>query len=209
MIGIGLTALMAGFMSGMSGNITAFSTVWTDDLYKTYVNPKASDQHLIWMGRISVIVACIISVGTAFIAMSFPSIMDYMQALFSLINAPLFATILLGMFWKRTTPWGGFFGLITGIITGIALFVFVPVSYFGTVMAANIWRAWWTWTTCFLVTLAVSMVTKRKPEAELKGVVYGLIDKGEIQKKLPWYSRPITWALIIVACLIIVNIIFF
>jgi SSS family solute:Na+ symporter len=209
LIGIGLTALMAGFMSGMSGNITAFSTVWTDDIYKTYVNRKASDRHLVWMGRISVIAACIISVGTAFIAMSFPSVMDYMQALFSLINAPLFATILLGMFWKRTTPWGGFVGLITGITTGLALFAFIPVSYFGTIMAANIWRAWWTWLTCFAVTIAVSMLTKPKPEEELKGVVYGLIEKGEIEKKLPWYSHPITWALIIVACLIIVNIIFF
>jgi SSS family solute:Na+ symporter len=209
MIGLGLTALMAGFMSGMSGNITAFSTVWTDDIYKAYINQKASDKHLVWMGRISVIVGVVISIGTAYIAMSFPSIMDYMQALFSLVNAPLFATFLLGMFWKRTTPWGGFTGLITGIITGITMFALIPVSYFGSVMAANIWRAWWTWLSCFLVTIAVSMVTKPKSKEELKGVVYGLIEKGEIKKRLPWYSRPITWAIIIVICLIIVNIIFF
>lgn len=209
LIGLGLTALMAGFMSGMSGNITAFSTVWTDDIYEAYINPKASDKHLVWMGRTSVIVAVVISIGTAYFAMSFPSIMDYMQALFSLVNAPLFATILLGMFWRRTTPWGGFFGLITGIITGISMFTLIPASYFGSVMAANIWRAWWTWLTCFIVTIAVSMITKPKSKEELKGVVYSLIEKGKIQKKLPWYSRPITWAIIIVICLIIVNVVFF
>lgn len=209
LIGLGLTALMAGFMSGMSGNITAFSTVWTDDIYKSYINPQASDKHLVWMGRISVIAGVIISIGTAYIAMSFPSVMDYMQALFSLVNAPLFATILLGMFWKRTTPWGGFFGLIIGIITGITMFALIPTSYFGSIMAANIWRAWWTWLTCFIVTIAVSMITKPKSKKELKGVVYGLIEKEKTQKKLPWYSRPVAWAIIIVICLIIVNVIFF
>ncbi len=209
LIGLGLTALMAGFMSGMSGNVTAFSTVWTDDIYKAYINPKATDEHLVWMGRISVIASVIVSIGTAYIAMSFPSIMDYMQALFSLVNAPLFATILLGMFWKRTTSWGGFIGLITGIITGVAMFALIPVSYFGSIMAANIWRAWWTWLTCLVVTMAVSMVTKPKSKEELKGVVYGLIEKEKVQKELPWYSRPITWAIIIVIFLIILNLMFF
>jgi SSS family solute:Na+ symporter len=208
MIGLGLTALMAGFMSGMSGNITAFSTVWTDDIYKSYVNPKASDKHLVRMGRVSVLVGVLVSIGTAFIAMSFPSIMDYMQALFSLVNAPLFATFLLGMFWKRTTAWGGFTGLIVGMFTGIAMFALIPTSYFGSVMAANIWRAWWTWLTCFVVTIAVSMVTKPKTKEELKGVVYGLIEKGEIEKPLPRYRRPITWAILIAIGLIIVNILF-
>jgi SSS family solute:Na+ symporter len=208
MIGLGLTALMAGFMSGMSGNITAFSTVWTDDIYKAYINPKAPDKHLVWMGRMSVVIGVAVSIGTAYIAMSFPSIMDYMQALFSLVNAPLFATFLLGMFWKRTTPWGGFSGLVVGMITGITMFALIPTSYFGSVMAANIWRAWWTWLTCFIVTIAVSMITKPKAKEELKGVVYGLIEKGEIKKRLPWYSRPITWAILIAICLIIVNIVF-
>lgn len=200
---------MAGFMSGMSGNITAFSTVWTDDIYQAYINPKASDQHLVWMGRISVIAAVIISIGTAYIAMSFPSIMDYLQALFSLVNAPLFATFLLGMFWKRTTPWGGFLGLLIGILTGVAMFFLIPASYFGSVMAANIWRAWWTWLTCFLVTIIVSMITKPRSKEELKGVVYSLIEKGEIKERLPWHSRPTTWAIIIVICLIILNVILF
>jgi SSS family solute:Na+ symporter len=209
LIGLGLTALMAGFMSGMSGNITAFSTVWTDDLYKTYVNPEASDKHLVWMGRLSVIVGVLVSIGTAYIAMSFPSIMDYMQALFSLINAPLFATILLGMFWKRTTPWGGFLGLLSGIIIGIAMFALVPASYFGSIMAANIWRAWWTWLTCFLVTICVSALTKPKPDEELHGVVYGTIEKAEITKHLPWYARPVTWAILIIVCLVILNIALF
>ena len=208
MVGLGLTALMAGFMSGMSGNITAFSTVWTDDIYKSYVNPKASDKHLVWMGRASVIVGVLVSIGTAFIAMSFPSIMDYMQALFSLVNAPLFATFLLGMFWKRTTAWGGFTGLIVGMFTGIAMFALIPTSYFGSIMAANIWRAWWTWLTCFAVTIAVSVFTKPKTKEELKGVVYGLIEKGEIKKPLPWYKRPITWAVVIAVCLVILNIVF-
>jgi SSS family solute:Na+ symporter len=209
LVGLGLTALMAGFMSGMSGNITAFSTVWTDDIYQAYINPKASDQHLVWMGRISVIAAVIISIGTAYFAMSFPSIMDYLQALFSLVNAPLFATFLLGMFWKRTTAWGGFVGLLIGILTGVAMFFLIPASYFGSVMAANIWRAWWTWLTCFLVTIIASMITKPKSKEELKGVVYSLIEKGEIRERLPWHSRPTTWAIIIVICLIILNVIVF
>ncbi len=209
LIGLGLTALMAGFMSGMSGNITAFSTVWTDDLYQAYINPKASDKHLVWMGRVSVIAGVLISIGTAYIAMSFPSIMDYMQALFSIVNAPLFATFLLGMFWKRTTPWGGFFGLIIGILSGITIFALIPSSYFGSVMAANIWRAWWAWLICFVVTISISLITKPKKNEELKGAVYSMIEKGEIRAKLPWYSRPITWAVGITICLIIVNIIFF
>jgi SSS family solute:Na+ symporter len=112
------------------------------------------------------------------------------------------------MFWKRTTSWGGFTGLIVGMATGIAMFALIPTTYFGSVMAANIWRAWWTWLTCFIVTIAVSMVTEPKTKEELKGVVYGLIEKGEIEKPLPWYRRPIVWAIIIAIALIILNIVF-
>jgi SSS family solute:Na+ symporter len=209
LIGLGLTALMAGFMSGMSGNITAFSTIFTDDLYQSYINPKASDRHLVWVGRISVIAGVLISIGSAYIAMSFPSIMDYMQALFSIINAPLFATFLLGMFWKRATPWGGFSGLIIGILSGIAIFIFIPSSFFGSVMAANIWRAWWAWLVCFSVTVAVSLVTKPKRNEDLKGVVYSMIERGKIEVPLPWYRKPTVWAICIAICLIIVNIMFF
>ena len=207
--GLGLTALMAGFMSGMSGNITAFSTVWTDDIYKAYINPKASDKHLVWMGRLSVIAGVVISMGTAYIAMSFPSIMDYMQALFSIVNAPLLATILLGMFWKKTTSTGGVLGLTFGIIIGIVMFIFIPSSYFGSVMAANIWRAWWTWLACFSTTIIISLVTKLRPVNELKNIVYGLIEIEGVKKRLPWYEKPLTWALILILGLFIVNIIFF
>jgi SSS family solute:Na+ symporter len=209
LIGLGLTALMAGFMSGMSGNITAFSTVFTDDLYQSYINPKASDRHLVWVGRVSVIAGVLISIGAAYLAMSFPSIMDYMQALFSIVNAPLFATFLLGMFWKRATPWGGFSGLVAGIVTGIAIFTIFPASFFGSVMAGNIWRAWWAWLVCFLVTIAISMMTKPKERKDLKGIVYGTIERGQIKASLPWYRRPIFWAVGIVICLAVVNILFF
>ena len=116
LLGLGLTALLASFMSGMAGNVTAFNTVWTYDIYRAYIRTDAPDAHYLWMGRIITVVGILLSVGTAYIASGFNSIMDYVQVLFSVFNAPLLATFLLGMFWKRTTPWGGFWGLLIGTL---------------------------------------------------------------------------------------------
>ncbi|MCL5774213.1 MAG: hypothetical protein M1536_07535, partial [Firmicutes bacterium] len=123
MIGLGLTALLASFMSGMAGNVTAFTTVWTYDIYQPYLNSKASEKHYILVGRIATIFGVLISIGTAYIVMDFKTIMDYMQVVFSCVNAPLFATFLLGMFWRRGTGWGGFIGLLSGIVAALFMFL--------------------------------------------------------------------------------------
>src|SRR6202007_548829 len=115
-LGLGLTALMASFMSGMAGNVTAFNTVWTYDIYQAYLRPRASDSALLWMGRAATVVGIVISVGAAYFAAHFNNIMDLLQLVFAFVNAPLFATFLLGMFWRRTTGHGAFFGLLTGTL---------------------------------------------------------------------------------------------
>src|SRR5512135_1349713 len=171
LMGLGITALLAAFMAGQAGNVSAFNTVWTYDLYRALINPKASDSHLLWMGRVATIVGIILSVGTAYWAKSFPSIMDYMQAIFSWVNAPLFATMLLGMFVVWITPNGAFWGLVVGMGSSFAMFMAVKFQWIdpGTItlsahasdMAANFWRAWWAWLICFGVTIIVSLFTKK------------------------------------------------
>lgn len=166
-LGLGLTALLAAFMSGMAGNVTAFNTVWTYDIYRSYIKRDASDNHYLRMGRIVTVVGIVLSVGTAYIASDFTSIMDYVQALFSIFNAPLLATFLLGMFWKRTTPWGGFWGLVVGTVCSIVLWVgeqFFHLLSFGSSEGSSMWRALIAWTVCFVVTIVVSLFTKRQPE---------------------------------------------
>src|ERR1700746_109197 len=200
MLGLGLTALMASFMSGMAGNVTAFNTVWTYDIYQAYLRPRATDQSLLWMGRAATVGGIAISVAAAYFAAHFNNIMDLLQLVFAFVNAPLFATFLLGMFWKRTTGHGAFFGLLAG--TGAAALThgftvaegkggwITEVYKFPSTMAQNFWIAIFAWSTCFLVTMLVSLATKPRPEAELKGLVYGLtempVDQGE-----RWYRRPL------------------
>lgn len=205
MLGLGLTALLASFMSGMAGNVTAFTTVWTYDIYQAYINKNASEEHYVKMGRWTVVVGILISIGTAYIAEGFPSVMDYMQTLFSFFNAPLFATFLLGMFWKKATPWGGFWGLLSGIVGAFILYVAIPAGYYASPQAGNFWRAWWAWCITTAVTVVVSLMTKAKPEAELEGVVYGLT-KLPSYPHLPWYKRPGALALIAGAIAVAINI---
>src|SRR5207244_7342503 len=113
---VGLTGLLASFMSGMAGNVTAFNTVWTYDIYQSYIKRGASDQHYLWMGRMATIFGVCISVSAAYVATRFNNIMDMLQLVFAFVNAPLLATFLLGMFWKRTTGHGAFIGLIAGTL---------------------------------------------------------------------------------------------
>lgn len=217
LVGLGVTALLAGFMAGQAGNISAFNTVWTYDIYKSVLNKKASDAHLLWMGRASTIVGVIISLGTAYWAKSFPSIMDYMQAIFSWVNAPLFATMLLGMFFWWITPNGAFWGLIAGMLSSFFLWMGVKFQWFSeslitmssvqSDMAANFWRAWWAWLLCFALTIIISLFTKKKPKEELIGLVKGLTAEKH-DAHLPFVKRPEFVAIISFVVLVILNLLF-
>jgi SSS family solute:Na+ symporter len=217
LMGLGITALLAGFMAGQAGNVSAFNTVWTYDIYKSVLNKNATDAHLLWMGRVATIAGILISVATAYWAKSFPSIMDYMQAIFSWVNAPLFATMLLGMFVWWITPNGAFWGLISGMAASFILFLAQKFNWFDNTvltlsstasdMAINFWRAWWAWVICFLLTILISLFTKKKPKEELVGLVKGLTPKVE-DKSLNIYSRTGFWAIVSLIVLIILNIIF-
>ncbi len=217
LVGLGVTALLAGFMAGQAGNISAFNTVWTYDIYKSIINKNASETHLLWMGRAATIVGIIISLGTAYWAMSFPSIMDYMQAIFSWVNAPLFATMLLGMFVVWITPSGAFWGLIAGMGSSFVMYLavrfewinrsLVTLSSPSSEMAANFWRAWWAWLICFGVTIIISLFTKKKPKEELVGLVKGLT-KENVNKEISFFKRPEFFAIISLIVLIILNIYF-
>ena len=211
LLGVGLTALMASFMSGMAGNVTAFNTVWTYDIYRSYIKRDAPDTHYLWMGRLVTIAGIILSVGTAYLAMHFASIMDYVQTLFSIFNAPLLATFLLGMFWRRTTPWGGFWGLLAGTVSAIALWImeqFLHLFSLGSVEGSSMWRGLIAWGICVVVTVTVSLFTKRKPEQELKGLVYGLTQKVEAAEVV-WYKRPAVLAVAVLLIFFAFQVIFF
>jgi SSS family solute:Na+ symporter len=217
LIGLGVTALLAGFMAGQAGNISAFNTVWTYDIYKSVINKKASDAHYVWMGRMATVAGILLSVVTAYWAMSMPTIMDYMQAIFSWVNAPLFATMLLGMFIVWITPAGAFWGLIAGMSSSITMFLAVKFNWISgslltmsnnaSDMSANFWRAWWAWLICFVVTLVISLFTKRKSKSELVGLVKGLTP---VQKegKLAFYQKPRWMAVFALILFVLLNVIF-
>ncbi len=212
LLGVGLTALMASFMSGMAGNITAFNTVWTYDIYRSYIRPGASDRHYLNMGRIVTVAGVIISIGTAYIVLAFASILDYLQVLNGMFTAPLFATFLLGMFWKRTTPWGGFAGLAAGTLSGLLLYglELAGVITYGSSLAGTFWRSWWQWLIDFGVTIIVSLITARtrKPDEELEGLVWGLTPKKE-EVRAPWYKNPWLLAGVLLLITLALNIYFF
>ena len=217
LIGLGITALLAGFMAGQAGNISAFNTVWTYDIYHSVINKKASPAHLLWMGRAATVVGIFLSVATAYWAKSMPTIMDYMQAIFSWVNAPLFATMLLGMFVRWITPDGAFWGLIAGMGSSFAMYLAVKfqwismsaitLSRVASDMASNFWRAWWAWLICFGVTIVVSLFTKKKPEEELVGLVKGL-SRETLAQPERWYLRPAFFAVLSLIVFVLLNIYF-
>jgi SSS family solute:Na+ symporter len=223
LLGLGLCALMASFMSGMAGNTTAFNTVWTYDIYQSYINKGASDQHYLWMGRMATVFGLAISVAAAYIARQFNNILDVLQLVFAFVNAPLFATFLLGMFWKRATGHGAFFGLLGGTLAaaahhGLTLpagsapgvkggFLGWVVHVYPSEMAQNFWTAIFAWTTCLALTIVISMLTKPRPEGELKGLVYALTPKPK-DEGLAWYQKPSTLAVIVIVLLVGLNLIF-
>jgi SSS family solute:Na+ symporter len=216
--GLGITALLAGFMAGQAGNVSAFNTVWTYDIYRSVINKNASDDHLLRVGRITTVVGIILSVGTAYWAKTFPSIMDYMQAIFSWVNAPLFATMLLGMFFWWITPNGAFWGLVAGMGSSFVLFLAVKFSWIDPTsitlssqasdMAANFWRAWWAWLICLGVTVGISLFTKRKPKEELVGLVKGLTQEDAGASSLPFVKKLEFYAILSVIVLVILNVYF-
>jgi SSS family solute:Na+ symporter len=217
LLGLGITALIAGFMSGMAGNVSAFAAVWTYDIYGAQIRKNASDSHLVAVGRWSTIIGVLVSIGTAYLVMRSHSIMDYVQALFSFFIAPLFGTVLLGMLWKRATSAGGFWGLLSGTVTSIGLFLWVykdpralakvALSIHAQSMAENLYRALWSWIVCVVVTVVVSLLTKPKPVEQLNGLVYGATVL-PAQAPVPIYKHYLFWSAIVIVVFFILNLIF-
>jgi SSS family solute:Na+ symporter len=223
LLGLALTALLASFMSGMAGNVTAFNTIWTYDLYQAYIAPNKSDQHYFWMGQAITVVGILVSIACAYFAKQYNNAMDIIQLVFGFVNAPLFATFLLGMFWKRTTGTGAFIGLFGGI-AGSALFHSLTIAAgnspgvkggylsvvqtFPSEMAQNFWLASFAFGVCFILTLVISLATQStKSDADLKGLVYSLTPKIKDHEQA-WYLRPAVLGIVLLICCVILNIIF-
>jgi SSS family solute:Na+ symporter len=221
-LGLGLTALLASFMSGMAGNVTAFNTVWTYDIYQSYIRKNETDAHYLWMGRAATVGGILLSIGAAYTVTNFNNIMDALQMVFAFVNAPLFATFLAGMFWKRATGHAAFSGLLAGVLAGLGhIGLTLPVGegvsvkggWLGMVhrypseMAQNFWTAIWAFLVCMIVTLVVSMLTKPREERELVGLVYSLTPKPE-EKHLPWWKRPVALAVVVLTMVVALNLIF-
>jgi len=219
LLGLGFTALIASFMSGMAGNVSAFNTVWTYDLYQSYIAPHRSDRHYLWMGHIATVAAVLLGVATAYLASRFDNIMDLLQLLFGFVNAPLLATFLLGMFWRRATGDGAFYGLLGGTL-GAALFHGLslssgavpgvkgawihPLWMFRSEMGQNFYMAIVACAACFVLTTGISLATcQNRTDAELKGLVYSLTPRALVGPE-PWYLRPqvLGGAVLVVALLL-------
>jgi solute:Na+ symporter, SSS family len=223
LLGLGFTALMASFMAGMAGNVTAFNTVWTYDIYQSYIARDKSDLHYLWMGRLATVFGILLSIATAYMASSFNNIMDMLQLVFGFVNAPLLATFLLGMFWKRATGHGAFFGLLIGTLSatvfhGVSLSVgstpgikggfLAQVFEFRSEMGQNFYMAITAFTTCFVLTILISLATRRvKSDEDLRGLVYSLTPKPSVAGE-PWYYHPVTVGVIVLAITLVLNIVF-
>jgi solute:Na+ symporter, SSS family len=223
MLGLGLTALIASFMSGMAGNVTAFNTVWTYDIYQAHIRKGGTDEHYLWMGRMATVGGILLSIAAAYAATAFNNIMDFLQLVFAFVNAPLFATFALGMFWRRSTGHGAFWGLVSGTL-GAALhhgFTLatggapgIKGGFFGLAhrypseMAQTFWTAIVAFSTCLLVTIAVSLVTRPRPEAELRGLVWALTERPR-DRDVPILQRPSTFAIVVLLMILALNLIFF
>jgi SSS family solute:Na+ symporter len=223
MLGLGLTALMASFMSGMAGNVTAFNTVWTYDIYQSHIRRGASDAHYLWMGRVATVAGIVLAVAAAYVAGAFNNIMDLLQLVFAFVNAPLFATFALGMFWRRTTGHGAFVGLLAGTLAaavhhGLTLPAGVGAGikggYLGlwhtypSELAQTFWTAIVAWVTCFLVTILVSVATRPRPDDELRGLVYSLTPRPS-DAALPLRARPWVLGVAVLLLTVMLNLIFY
>jgi SSS family solute:Na+ symporter len=223
LLGLALTGLLASFMSGMAGNVTAFNTVWTYDLYQAYIARNKSDAHYMWMGRAITVVGILLSIVCAYLVSRWSNAMDIIQLVFGFVNAPLFATFLLGMFWARTTGTGAFLGLLGGTGTS-ALFHALTLAagntpgvkggYLGVLqtfpsdMAQNFWLAAFAFTVCFVLTLVISLMTRQtKTNEELRGLVYSLTPKLKDEEQA-WYLRPAVLGIVLLFCCLVLNLIF-
>jgi SSS family solute:Na+ symporter len=207
----------------MAGNTTAFNTVWTYDIYQSYIRPGASDAHYLKMGRAATVFGIAISILAAFVARQFNNIMDLLQLVFAFVNAPLFATFMLGMFWKRATGHGAFTGLLSGTLAaathhGLTLpagaiagfkggFLGTVVHTYPSEMAQNFWTAIFAWTVCFMMTVLVSLFTEPRREEDLKGLVYSLTPVPH-DKNLPWHKQPGPLAVVVLTLTVMLNLIF-
>jgi solute:Na+ symporter, SSS family len=224
LLGLGLTALMASFMSGMAGNVTAFNTVWTYDIYQAYIRPQASDRHYLKMGHAATVGGILLSVAAAYATTKFNNIMDMLQLVFAFVNAPLFATFALGMFWRRSTGHGAFWGLLLGTLLagahhGLTLpagavagikggFLGAVLRTYPSEMAQNFWTAIVAWVSCFVITIIVSLLTRpNKTDAELAGLVYALTPK-QVHDDEPWYRRPAPLGLGVLGLTLVLNLLF-
>jgi len=218
LLGVGITALIASFMSGMAGNVTAFNAVFTYDIYQAYFFKNKSDKHYLNVGKLVTLFGILFSIGTAYIAASFNNINDFLQLVFSFVNGPLFATFLLGMFWKRTTGHGAFWGLVAGTLAAAITHGLTiaegkggwisPIYPISSGMGQAFIVASFSWIANFFITIAVSLVTKPKPDEELKGLVYSLTEKVYGTEKR-WYLKPAPLGIILIVITILLNIIFF
>ena len=217
LLGLGVTALIAGFMSGMAGNVSAFATVWTYDIYKPRLRKNATENHYLRMGRWCALLGVFVSIGTAYLVMYFSNIIAYAQMLFGFFIVPMFGTVIIGMLWKRTTPAAGFWGLLAGILTAIGLWLWVKVdpsalrfvafSPGAKDMAENVFRSMWTLIANLLVTVVVTLFTKPKPEQDLEGLVYGLT-RIPSTGHVPLLKRPVVWAAVLGVAFVILNVVF-
>lgn len=232
-LGLGITALMASFMSGMAANVTAFNTVWTYDIYQSYIAPGRTDRHYLWMGRMATVFGILLSIGAAYLVSSAETIMDYIQMIFSFFNAPLFATFALGMYWTRTTPWAAFIGLVAGTVAAVLHYFFSeairispeylpwfldplsslwpqlkPYLTYRTAMAANLWRATFAFCVCFVVTVVVSLFTKPKPLEELEGLTWSQRVKYAKDEDEKWFSNPYVISAFLLFLVVILNLSF-
>src|ERR1700679_575739 len=201
-------------MSGMAGNVSAFTTVWTYDIYRPFINSKGSDSHYVSMGRWTTVIGVLVSIGTAYLVMQFASIMDYVQALFSFFIAPLFGTVVLGMLWKRATGPGGFWGLLCGTLSSISMWAwgkggstalrYVALSPQAKGLAQDMFQALWSFVVCVIVTVVVSLATKPLPDAALTGLVYGLTEVPSVGI-IPLYQKPLFWAAVVTVVFFVLN----
>jgi solute:Na+ symporter, SSS family len=217
LMGLGITALIAGFMAGMAGNVSAFATVWTYDIYRPYLRKDAPDQHYVSMGRWCTIIGLFISIGTAYLVTRSKSMMDYVQALFGFFIAPLFGTVLLGMLWKRVSRMAGFLGLLAGVLSSIGIFTLMKLdehwvgvfalSPLAQPLAQAMWQALWSCVICVVVTVAVSMVTTPRPDSELVGLVYSLTPVAH-EEHASLFHKPIFWGAVALGLFVVLQIIF-
>jgi SSS family solute:Na+ symporter len=222
MLGIGLTALLASFMSGMAGNVTAFNTVWTNDIYRPYLRPDAGDAHYLWMGRLATVVGVALSIAAAYLASAYNNIMDVLQLVFAFINAPLFATFLLGMFWRRTNGHGAFVGLLGGTLAAALHHALTLPAHaaaglkggwlglvhtYPSEMAQNFWTAIFAWSGCFVVTILVSLATRAPERSTLAGLVYSETPHARAEDGPAW-QRPEALGMLAIGAVLVLNLIF-